>query len=201
MAIGALIPSLPPIASTASQIKSIGSALGIGKKSVQKPWDQAFMFDCAGEAWYQGGTEITDNVIENGTYAHDHIAVKPIVMTLSGFTGLVTMTRSQIQGGLLGSMANLVGSIPAYAGKYTPKAAATIAGAISQAQSIATQIGGAVSQINSVLAILNPNAPNKAQRAFLQLEALKNAGTVFSIVVPFLKEEVRADGNCGFDSY
>jgi len=193
MAIGTLIPSIPPITGTITQGAGIFNAF----QSKTKPgptaavpyWYDLFNFNYAGEAKFEGSTDITDHVMEDGRTAHDHIAIKPIRITLSGFAGLLAVTRSQIQGGIFGAAQNLVGSIPAYAGKYTPGATEAMASAISQAQAISGQLNSVLAQGKALSDWANPDSLNQMQKAFNTLETYRRGGTPFEVRLPFSKQK------------
>jgi len=110
MALGTLIPSMPSVAASASQAQQIfNSAKTLsGRDPVTPMWSQAFLFDYAGEATYSGSCEITTHVVEDATYISDHVTVRPIEITLSGYTGIVALSRAQVSAGILGAIQNLV---------------------------------------------------------------------------------------------
>lgn len=189
MSVGLLIPKLPPLASTTSSVSALFNAMSaaFGQKTGIPMWDQAFKFDYAGEIQYTGNAEISDHVMEDASTIQDHVVIKPVKFALHGFVGLVAMNRNQIQQGVLGTVQALLGQIPAYAGRYTPGAAATISSAISKAQSVTRRIQDAVAQGKAIQAMALGSAPqmNKIQDAFFALEALKDTATPFSLKVPF----------------
>lgn len=187
MAIGALI-SIPPVASTVAQgVGAFNAVAGkfSGNATVNKTWNELFLFDYAGEVKFTGATEITDHVMEDGTVIANHVAIKPVKVTMQGFAGLVTLSRSQIQGGIFGAAQNLVGLIPAYAGKYTPGAAATISSAISQTQIVSGQVNSILSQGKSLAAVFGK--ASKIQQVFDQLEGYRKTGYPLTMLLPFSK--------------
>ena len=178
MAIGG-IPAFgagaPPSSTAASDyVRSLQSRLIAKPKGVVGI--NGFLFDYAGEVRVENHAEITDHFAEDNTAINDHVAIKPVRITMRGFVAELAQTRSQAQG-LFGSLQNLLTTVPAYLGKKTPGAVGKVQKAITQAQNIENQINKAIAQGQSVLNLFKKGAPTqtKQQKAYAELEALMGA--------------------------
>ncbi len=135
--------------------------------------------------------EIPDHWLEDNTAAHDHIAVKPVRVTLSGFVGELVLPASGWRTilGALTAATNLLSQLPVFLGTQTPGNEQAVAEAISQAQSVVVQVGQTVAraaQLANVLSgLLSGPSRNKQQQAFVQLKAYCQAGIIFTVHTPF----------------
>lgn len=135
--------------------------------------------------------EIPDHWLEDNTAAHDHIAVKPVRVTLTGYVGELVLPASSLKTllGALTAATNALSVLPVFLGQQTPGNAQALAQAISQAQSVVVQVGQTIAraaQLANLLAgLVNGPSRNKQQQAFLQLKAYWQAGVIFTVHTPF----------------
>lgn len=136
-------------------------------------------------------SEIPDHWLEDNTAAHDHIAVKPVRVTLSGFVGELVLPAGVLRTllGALTAATNALSQLPVFLGAQTPGNTQAIQQAISQAQSVVVQVGQTVARAaqlaNLLSGLLSSPARNKQQKAFQQLKAYWQAGTIFTVHTPF----------------
>lgn len=135
--------------------------------------------------------EITDHWLEDNTAAHDHIAVKPVRVTLSGYVGELVLPALTLKTllGQLTAATNLLTVLPVFLGAQTPGNVQAIEQAISQAQSVVVQVGQTIAraaQLANILSgLLSGPSRNKQQQAFVQLKAYWQAGIIFTVHTPF----------------
>lgn len=146
-----------------------------------------FVFDYAGEVRVDHDADITDHFTENNLVINDHIGIKPIRVALRGLVGELVQTRAAAAGifGLLGSLPQVLTTVPAYLGAYTPGGFAKIQGAISQAQNIENQLNKAVSQGKSIANFFGAPTQTRQQAAYARLETSFNTRRVFDLLTPY----------------
>lgn len=147
-----------------------------------------FTFQYDGDAESNLQAEITDHWLEDNSAVQDHIAVKPFRITLKGITGEVFLPSPKV--GLIGSLNSIsstLSQVPAYFGGYTPQAQQKLLNAISQAQSIQTQLVQSAAKINNLLRLLpgSSAAISKQQQIYGQLKSLAGSQQTFKVVTPF----------------
>lgn len=133
-----------------------------------------FVFDYEGETRLRQEAEATDHFAEDNLSIQDHIALKPVRLTLRGFVAELAITPTS---GLLGAFSvlqNKLAVVPAYLGKYTPQALNVVNGALTQAQSVINQINQGLARAKNIVGLLGKGAPGKTKQelAYAQLSAL-----------------------------
>lgn len=135
--------------------------------------------------------EIPDHFLEDNTAAHDHIAIKPVRTTLSGYVGELVLPASTLKTilGVLTAATNGLSQLSIFLGAQTPGNIQALQKAISQAESVAVQVGQTIAraaQLSNILAgLLSGPSRNKQQQAYLQLKAYWQAGIIFTVHTPF----------------
>lgn len=184
MAIGAL-PNAPtaqaPASASGNFVKSLQQLIVATPQGVQGI--NGFLFDYVGEVRSDVQTEITDHFTEDNSSIQDHIALKPLRFVLRGLVGELVLTGAAAAG-IAGGLQNLLTTVPAYLGRYTPGALAKVQGAISQAQNIENQVNQAISQGKSLLNFFDKGTPaqTRQQQAFAQLRAMVQTRQIFKLV-------------------
>ena len=148
----------------------------------------SFAFDYKGSDIVTLVNDVTDHWLEDNTAAHDHIGVKPIVVTLNGFVSELAVSSDLLAklSGLLNSIQTTLVRVTNYTGNYSPGALLAMQRAISQAQNIAVQAEQAVARANQLLSLFqNGPAMTKQQDAYYQLSSLSLARVVFTVYTPF----------------
>lgn len=132
--------------------------------------------------------EITDHWVEDNTAVQDHIGVNPAKITLKGRVSELTLSARTLRtiSGLIATVENGLSQVPAFLGKYTPGTTDRVLKAITQVQSIATQIQQAGARVAQIANFFFPSASrNKQQAAFAMLSALRNSRVLFTVYTPF----------------
>lgn len=146
-----------------------------------------FVFDYEGETNLALQAEITDHFAEDNTAIQDHIALKPLRLTLHGFQAEVSFNRQLGILGFLSALQEKLTVVPAYLGKLTPGGLAKAQQAISQAQNIAIQINQAVARIKNIVGLFSKAlpTPNRQQKAYINLAGLMLNKQLFSVGTPY----------------
>ena len=133
-----------------------------------------FVFDYEGETRLRQEAEATDHFAEDNTAIHDHIAIKPLRITLRGFVAELSVTPTNGILGALATIQNKLGVVPAYLGHYTPQALNVVNGALTQAQSVVNQVNQGLARAKNIVGILGRGAPGKTKQelAYIRLKAL-----------------------------
>lgn len=163
----------------------------IANKYIVKPRSAkgiaGFVFDYEGESTVTYQSEITDHYVETNDAIQDHVAQRPVRISLKGFVS--ELVQSQPAGiiGALATIQNKLTAVPAYLGKYTPGAISTLQKSISTAQNVANQINLGLAKVQNIVGFLPGAAPQKSkqQRAFAQLVALWQSRQVMTVETPY----------------
>lgn len=77
-----------------SALSLIGMGVSLFKKPLKKGID-GFLFDIKKTETINNSAQITDHFSEDNTYLHDHIAINPMTITLTGTIGELVFTKSE----------------------------------------------------------------------------------------------------------
>ena len=160
-------------------------------KYILKPKDAkgigGFVFDYEGHTQAELRAEITEHFTENNTSINDHIALKPIKITLKGYVGELVQAAPTGLTGILGAINNKLDVVDAYLGHYTPGMVQKLRAATTQIQNVATKINNAVSRVKNVVGFFTnaSPAPTKQELAYQQLSNMFAEKLIFSVVTPF----------------
>lgn len=133
-----------------------------------------FVFDYEGETRLRQEAESTDHFAEDNTAIQDHIAQKPVRLTLRGFVAELSVTPTNGILGALNVVQNVLTTVPAYLGHYTPQALNTVNAALTQSQSVINQINTGLARAKNIVGLLGKGAPGKTKQelAYARLAAL-----------------------------
>jgi hypothetical protein len=131
--------------------------------------------------------DITDHVIESGSFISDHIVRKPVVITLSGFKGELLFEKPHGVAGALQELSNKLEVVDAYLGDYTPGMVQKIQGAVSKSQEVASQINNTLDKVQNVVGFFEGDdfRRTKQQIAYAELYALYYSTTVLTVQTPW----------------
>lgn len=187
------IPGVPVNGNAPDFVKNFDDA--VSKCSIVVPNGVAqiasFAFDYRETEEVHLDAEITDHWLEDNTAVHDHIAVKPAIVVLSGFVAELNLSASTLKTILaaLTAATNALSVLPIFLGAQTPGNTQALAAAISQAEGVVVQIAQTVAraaQISNMLkGLLSGPARNRQQQAYLELQAYQRAGIVFTVYTPY----------------
>lgn len=168
-----------------------GYADGIVNKYILKPRTMkginGFVFDASTEDIAQMSAEITDHYTESNFYINDHVAIRPMRVTLKGFVGeLVYQQNNSGVLGLLETVQNALTTVPAYLGKYTPKGLQDIQRVITKGTSFVNKVDNYLARAKNIVGFFgNANKPNKQQDAYSMLKELFINRVICSVETPF----------------
>ncbi len=146
-----------------------------------------FVFDYEGETNLTLQADITDHFLETNDPVQDHIAIRPIKITLKGYVGELVQKAPQGLVGALASIQNRLTTVPAYLGRYTPSALSTIQKSITQAQNTVNTINQGLARVQNIIGLFPGATPQKSkqQKAFAQLQSLYLTRQVFTLDTPY----------------
>lgn len=146
-----------------------------------------FVFDYEGDTEMTAQAEITDHYAEDNTAVQDHIAVKPLRITLHGFVGELVYKAPQGITGLLSLIQNKLTIVPAYLGHYTPQQLAKVQAALTKAQSVVNKADLALAKVRNLVRMLpGATAGDSAQkRAWVQLYSFVADRVTFDVETPY----------------
>lgn len=143
-----------------------------------------FIFDIEGETTITAVNEITDHFVEDNSAVQDHIASRPLSVTLNTFVGEVT---SQDLDGLAEVTQTAVRKLTTLSA-YLPDlstAASFVKDSIENPRNLTVE--EAIDDVNNVYALiknLNPGA-TRQQQAYLYFKALRDQKILVSLQTPF----------------
>ncbi|MDE2019608.1 MAG: hypothetical protein KGJ13_04655 [Patescibacteria group bacterium] len=144
------------------------------------PAANAFVFDYFGDDEAHFESEITDHFSEDNSAIQDHIAVLPKRYTLRGFISEVSFQAlgSGTTTGILNTLEQKMGAVPAFLGKYTPQALQKLQGSITAGiatvQNYANEATQYYNQAQNLLSMFKNSsaATSKQQSAFVNLQSI-----------------------------
>lgn len=146
-----------------------------------------FLFDYEGETNLQLQSDITDHFIENNTAIQDHVARKPIRITLRGFVAELVYLRPRGVLGTLQELQNKLTTVPAYLGAYTPQQLQKIQAAITKTQNTINTINQALARVNNIVGFFDKAAvgPTKQVRAYRKFRSMWANHTIIVVETPY----------------
>lgn len=155
-------------------------------KPAQAQGIAGFVFDYEGETSLQADADITDHYTEKNTFFQDHVALKPLEVTMRGFVGEIVNLAPQGVLGAIGNLQNKLTVSDAILGKYSPQATQKIKQALSQATLAVNRLDSAIGRAKNLVGLVGGSpAPSKIEQAFSKLMALRDTAQVFVLVSPW----------------
>lgn len=151
----------------------------------------SFAFDYRENDEVELDSEISDHWLEDNSAAQDHIAVRPALVTLSGYVSELTLSAEILNFilGTLNTATNGLSALPLFLAAQTPGGAQAIEQAVTQAQTVIQQVEQSVArgaQLANILSgLVGGPIRNKQQLAYLQLQAYQQARIIFTVLTPF----------------
>lgn len=146
-----------------------------------------FVFDYEGETSLSIQADITDHYAENNTAVQDHIAIRPIKMTFRGYVGELVQLKPAGLVGALEQIQNRLTTVPAYLGKYTPGAVATLQKALTTAQNTVNTIDQSLARVKNIVGLFDNTAPGrtKQEKAYNKLQSLMVTKQLLIVETPY----------------
>ncbi len=189
------IPQLPSQTFTAipnsqAQVDGMINSSPIGRYLLRTKANSGiggFIFDYLGDINLGIDADITDHFTENNDAFQDHIAIRPIELTMRGFQSELALPKPQGVVGALAAAQSALTQVNAYLGKYTPGVAQTLSGAVTQVQNTVNTINLTLAKAQNVISLF-PGAPptkSKQEKAYIQLSAAMIKKQPMTIDTPY----------------
>lgn len=141
--------------------------------------------------------EITDNVVESGSFISDHVVIKPKRLVLSGFVGEavdeppqgVDASVQALRGTLssAGSFANSIPVISGYLGEYTDGMVQVIQGAVDRVEEVTGELNELVDKVDNIAGLFldSEPSPSKQEQAYENIRALWESRQIVTVHTPW----------------
>ena len=146
-----------------------------------------FIFDIPDTETLNLDADITDHFTESNSFVNDHIVLKPILTTLTGFIGELVF---RAPAGILGAVQELdnrLETVEAYAGDLTPGGVQTAQRVIQQAQSAVSAINQTLGKVQNLVELFDGEGSEDTlqQKAYKQLFALWKTKEIVTVQLPW----------------
>jgi hypothetical protein len=178
-----------------SGITAISNARGYAdsliNKSILKPKNMkginGFVFDSATDDSIQMSADITDHFTESNIFINDHVAIRPIRIVMKGFIGEVIYNANPSGVlGLFNTVQDVLTTVPAYLGKYTPKGLQNIQNVLNKGTSLVNKVDNYISRAKNIVGLFGKaNKTSHQQDAYAILKALFLSRVICSVETPF----------------
>jgi len=164
---------------------------GLANRFIVKPKTAkgigGFVFDYEGETNLQIQADITDHYNEDNSAVQDHIAIHPIKMTLRGFVSELVLRQPQGLLGAIQSIQNRLTTVPAYLGKYTPSAVATIQKALTKTQNTVNTIDQSLARVKNIVGLFDKSVQGRTaqEKAYNKLQTLMVTKQLMFVETPY----------------
>ena len=148
-----------------------------------------FVFDIPMGEDIQLESDITDHYVESGSFTNDHVVLKPIIITLSGYKGELLYTAPK-KGGLQDAMnvaTSLLGSVAAYNIPLTDQAAGKLSALTAKVGYAAGQLAAMEKRASNLAKYFggDDNSPNLQTKAFITLQAMWKSKQIVTVQTPW----------------
>lgn len=146
-----------------------------------------FVFDYEGTISIDHQADITDHWTEANSAIQDHIAIKPIKITLQGFVSELALRPTTGLVGALGVIQDKLGLIPGYTNGWSPQMATRLQKAVTTATNAATAINTAIARAGNIVDMI-PGASSgetKQQQAYRSLVSMYKTKQLMYVVTPY----------------
>jgi hypothetical protein len=177
------IPILKQIASGRDYIDNLANkyilkpslAQGIG----------GFVFDYEGETNVALNAEITDHYIEDNTTIQDHVALRPVRVTLRGFVNELSVNKNINLAGALAALNSRLETVEAYMGDYTPGMVQIMQTAITATQNAVNTIDQTLNRINNLAGLFSAPGQTKQEQAYQKLKSMWQTKQIITVSTPY----------------
>jgi len=150
-----------------------------------------FVFDYEAETSLQYQADITDHYTESNLAIQDHMAIKPIKISMRGFVNELVYNAPKI--GVspvtvgLEILQNSLTTVPAYLGGYTGAQTQNLQKLITQTQNIVNRIDQTAQRIENMAGLFDKsvNSETKQQKAYIKLSGMFNKRIIFTLQTPY----------------
>lgn len=159
-------------------------------KFLMKPKNVAgiagWVFDYDAETHIDLQAEITDHFVEDNTAIQDHIAIRPIRMTLRGYVGELVFQPSQALS-ILNAIQSRLTEVPAFLGPLTPGGLNKVQNALTKVINVQNQVNELYNKAKNLYGFFANSSPavTKQQKAFSHFMAAMNSRVIMVINTPY----------------
>jgi len=134
-------------------------------------------------------SDITDHFTESGSFATDHMVLKPIQVTLTGLRGelFYAAPKAGSLEAAFAELGTLLGVITAYLGPLTPQAAQKGAAIAGQAAYVAKQAGDIKKRASNLIKYFSgdDNSQTLQQKAFADISSMWRSKQIVTVQTPW----------------
>jgi len=143
-----------------------------------------YYFDIPAEDEAAFSSDVTDHFVEQNYAIQDHVAQKPLIVTLHGFAAEVTAFNA----GVVPASASVLAPVLGVVSGFSPTLASQTQQLYNQISSVTTQVGNAVTQATSLYNLITnaSTTSSKQQAAFNFFYQMWQANVLFTIQSPFV---------------
>lgn len=147
--------------------------------------NEVYLFDTRGEEEATLESEITDNWVENNTTMQDHIGLKPMTITLSGYVGELTNKVPEALPQQLSQVSNILSGLSPFAPKLTTQTQ-YIMNRAQEVYGIYEKANRTVSRLEDVLGLIDvPKEVPNQQAVFDKFYQAWETRTLSTVYTPF----------------
>jgi hypothetical protein len=145
-----------------------------------------FLFDYDNDMHLTAENDVTDHYTEQNKFFSDHVAIRPIEITLRGFCGELAMKAPQGVLGALATLQNKLTQLPGILGKYTPGAVSKVSKVITKATNQVNQVDNVLNRTKNLISLVSGGlaATSQIERAWIKLMGLRELGAHFTLQTP-----------------
>ena len=146
-----------------------------------------FVFNVKDDDRLELRADVTDYVAEDNSYINDHIALKPMTITLRGFIGeLVNETEVGLLG-VINTVTNKLGIVSEYLPATTLAAQQAAQKALNQVQSFVTQANNVIKKTQNLLETVSVwiSGNTKQEQAFSKLMGMFRSRQIVTVETPW----------------
>ena len=129
--------------------------------------------------------DITDHFMEDNSVIADHIIIKPIIITLTGFKGELVYKKGQGVYNLTSLLQDKLQAVDAYLGKYNPGATQAIQQALSKLNSVQNTVAQQIQKTQNIINQFSYNAKTQQEIAYKQLYSMMKSKQIVTVQTPW----------------
>ncbi len=173
-----------------------------------------WVFDVPDGERIEASSDITDHFTESNTFINDHVVQKPLRITLSGYIGelVFRLSEASAQSKLLGEgdggrrpgsiqeLSNLLETVEAYAGEFTPGMVQIAQRALNLADLYESSLNQQIARAQNLVGVVqgslgvpllppipgtNVGTTDRQKRVYQQLESLRTSNQIVTVQTPW----------------
>ena len=177
------------------------NSLGIGQKTNFQDWinQQAsylikpvtakgiggFIFSVRDEEQIELKSEVTDYAIEDNSTIQDHIAIKPVVVSLRGFVGEIVNEVYPETLPLTSTIENRLTELSTYTPLFSTQSAQTLSKVLTDITQTVNDINNLVNKAQNLVSNISAPLQTKQQQAYNVLKSMWQTKQIFTLETPW----------------